>query len=54
MDCGGKRSATPLFARTKDFLKSEHVRPPESGVAAPALPPQSMTHSEKLAFISED
>jgi len=31
------------FALTHHFLDFENVRPPESGVAASALPPQSKT-----------
>jgi hypothetical protein len=31
------------FARTLVSLFADDLRPPESGVAAPALPPQSMT-----------
>jgi len=31
------------FALTHGFLEFENVRPPESGVATPALPPQSKT-----------
>jgi hypothetical protein len=33
------------FAGTKDILFAGNLRPPESGVAAPALPPQSKTLS---------
>jgi hypothetical protein len=39
------------FARTNDFLESANPRPPESGVAAPALPPHSKTlRAERYAF----
>jgi uncharacterized membrane protein YfbV (UPF0208 family) len=34
LDCGGKRSATPLFERTKEFFRSLVSRVSESGVAA--------------------
>src|SRR5450759_3721945 len=39
LDCGGKRSATPLWRG----LTAEPHRPSESAVAAAALPAQSMT-----------
>ncbi len=34
MDCGGKRSATPLFARKKSLVQYYKIRPPESAVVA--------------------
>jgi hypothetical protein len=40
LDCGGKRSATPL-SRSRGVMEHPKTsRPLESGVAAPALPPQ--------------
>ena len=43
MDCGGKRSATPLFAHAESFRLKPRARPRESAVAAPALPAHSTT-----------
>ena len=43
LDCGGKRSATPLSHARKSFASMSVSRPPESAVAAPALPAQSKT-----------
>jgi len=43
MDCGGKRSATPLSHARRFNFNPNILRPPESGVAAPALPPHSKT-----------
>jgi len=42
-DCGGKRSATPLFARLVTFIYPNADRACESAVAAAALPAQSTT-----------
>ena len=42
LDCGGKRSATPL-SHARDGLTFDHHRSPEGAVAAPALPAHSGT-----------
>lgn len=34
LDCGGKRSATPLYERTRTHTHSNHCRPGESAVVA--------------------
>ena len=39
MECGGKRSATPLLGRSP--ARAEPRRSPQGGVDAPALPPHS-------------
>jgi hypothetical protein len=48
LECGGKRSATPLFERTRVLISSGDFRPLESGVAAAALPPHSKTLARDL------
>jgi hypothetical protein len=42
MDCGGKRSATPLWMFHRHGLRAGHCGRIQSGVAAVALPPHSM------------
>ena len=41
LDCGGKRSATPLSPARKAFASRIILARPKSAVAAPALPAQS-------------
>ena len=48
MDCGGKRQRDPAFARTESFRINFISHPPESAVAAPALP----AHSKFVQIIS--
>jgi hypothetical protein len=48
LDCGGQAQRDPAFARTKIFRITNVSRPPESAVAAPALPAQSKFIHPKL------
>jgi hypothetical protein len=48
LDCGGQAQRDPAFARTEIFRITNVSRPPESAVAAPALPAQSKIVHPKL------
>src|SRR5690606_35111823 len=51
LDCGGKRSATPLFARMKTRSVKLTSCESESAVAAGALPAQSMTRLDFSSWL---